>query len=164
MRTTKTPIISPTKTVWKPHVTVAAVIEQNQCFLTVEERIDEQHLFNQPAGHLEPNEDLISAIKREVLEETAWTFEPDFLIGVQLWQQQKTARTYLRFCFGGRTLSHDPQRPLDAEIVQTHWFSYREISARRDRLRSPLVLIGIEQYLNGVRYPLAALQAYFDHD
>ena len=56
--------------VWKPHVTVAAVIEQDQRFLVVEEHTPNGLAFNQPAGHLENNESLIDAVKREVLEET----------------------------------------------------------------------------------------------
>ena len=39
--------------IWKPHVTVAAVIEREGKFLLVEEQTDEGIRFNQPAGHLE---------------------------------------------------------------------------------------------------------------
>ena len=52
--------------VWKPHVTVAAVIERDNRFLFVEEHTPNGLQFNQPAGHLEPNEDFITAVKREV--------------------------------------------------------------------------------------------------
>ena len=65
--------------VWKPHVTVAAVIERDNRFLLVEEETPHGLQFNQPAGHFEQNEDLISAVKREVFEETAWQFEPSEL-------------------------------------------------------------------------------------
>jgi hypothetical protein len=40
--------------IWKPHVTVAAVIEQDGRFLLVEEQTDDGILFNQPAGPLDP--------------------------------------------------------------------------------------------------------------
>ena len=56
--------------VWKPHVTVAAVIEQDNRFLLVEEETPRGLQFNQPAGHFEKNEDLLAAVKREVKEET----------------------------------------------------------------------------------------------
>ena len=39
--------------VWKPNVTVAAVIEQDGRFLLVEEETEDGLRFNQPAGHLE---------------------------------------------------------------------------------------------------------------
>ena len=60
--------------VWKPNVTVAAIVEQDGRFLLVEENTSQGVKFNQPAGHLEPGETLIEAIKREVLEETAFVF------------------------------------------------------------------------------------------
>ena len=62
---------------WKPSVTVAAVIERDGSFLLVEERIDGRLVLNQPAGHLDPGESLAAACRREVLEETAHHFEPD---------------------------------------------------------------------------------------
>jgi len=36
--------------IWKPNVTVAAVIELDDRFLLVEEDIDGKRVFNQPAG------------------------------------------------------------------------------------------------------------------
>ena len=56
--------------VWKPHVTVAAVVERDGRFLLVEEHTSNGLQFNQPAGHLEENESLIDAVKREAFEET----------------------------------------------------------------------------------------------
>ena len=56
--------------IWKPNVTVAAVIEREGKFLLVEE--DQQDLgvqLNQPAGHLEPSESIIQGCIRETLEE-----------------------------------------------------------------------------------------------
>jgi ADP-ribose pyrophosphatase YjhB (NUDIX family) len=45
--------------VWKPNVTVAAIVEQDGRFLLVEENTSQGVKFNQPAGHLEPGETLI---------------------------------------------------------------------------------------------------------
>ena len=58
-----------------PHATVATVLEQDDKFLLVEELSQGQRVLNQPAGHLEPNESLIEAAAREVLEETGWHAE-----------------------------------------------------------------------------------------
>ena len=60
---------------WKPNVTVAGIIERDGRFLLVEEHTSQGIKLNQPAGHLEPGESLIDAVKREVLEETAFNFE-----------------------------------------------------------------------------------------
>ena len=70
--------------VWKPDTTVAAVIEREGRFLLVEERIRGRLVFNQPAGHLEDRESLLAAVVREVQEETAWVFEPQWLLGIYL--------------------------------------------------------------------------------
>ncbi|WP_338040182.1 NUDIX domain-containing protein [Methylocucumis oryzae] len=80
--------------VWKPHVTVAAVIEREQRFLLVEEETPSGILFNQPAGHLDMGEDLLTAVKREVNEETAWHFTPEALLGVQLWRKNPDSTTF----------------------------------------------------------------------
>lgn len=107
--------------VWKPNVTVAAVIQQNDRFLLVEEKTSYGLQFNQPAGHLEEHEDLIAAVKREVNEETAWHFEPEAIISVHLWRQSPTSTTFVRFCFAGQCHSHNPNQTLDDGIVATHW-------------------------------------------
>ncbi len=147
--------------VWKPHVTVAAVIEQNQRFLLVEEQTSRGLAFNQPAGHLEKGEDLLDAVKREVKEETAWRFEPDYLISTQLWRRSSTEPTFLRFCFAGHVHSHDANQALDEGILAAHWLSRDEI-AHKKNLRSPLVLESIDEYLNGERYPLSMLKSFID--
>ena len=73
--------------IWKPNVTVAAVIERDGRFLLVEEETDEGIRFNQPAGHLDEGESLLAAVAREVLEESAYRFAPKFLVGVYQWRR-----------------------------------------------------------------------------
>jgi ADP-ribose pyrophosphatase YjhB (NUDIX family) len=60
--------------IWKPNVTVAAVVERDGRFLLVEEDTERGRLYNQPAGHLDECESLLRAVARETLEETAYTF------------------------------------------------------------------------------------------
>lgn len=150
--------------VWKPHVTVAAVIEQDQRFLLVEEETSNGLQFNQPAGHLEEGEDLIAAVKREVLEETAWQFEPEYVVSIQLWRKNPDFPSFVRVCFSGRCHSHNPMQQLDEGIVATHWLTRDEIETERHRLRSPLVLISIDEYLSGQRCPLSLLKSFIDID
>lgn len=144
--------------IWKPHVVVAAVIERDGRFLLVEEQIEGQRVFNQPAGHLDPNETLTAAVARETLEESAWEFVPKAMTGIYLMRLGETQPTYLRFTFCGVLGKHHPERPLDKEILRTHWLTREEIAARRDHLRSPLVEQSIDDYLAGVRLPLDALK------
>ena len=146
--------------IWKPNVTVAAVIEQDGKFLLVEEHTSQGLLLNQPAGHLEPEESLVAAVARETLEESAYTFEPQHVLGIYRWHAPKSDTTYLRFAFTGRILAHDPARPLDEGIVRAMWMSPDEIRESASRHRSPLILRCIEDLVAGKRYPLDLLVHY----
>lgn len=146
--------------IWKPHVTVAAVIEQNGRFLLVEEETDDGILFNQPAGHLDPGESLVTAVIRETLEESAHHFQPETLVGVYHWHQTAHDRTYLRFAFTGNITGSEPHRILDAGILRTVWQTPEEMRALQTRHRSPLVMRCVDDYLTGKRYPLALLTHY----
>lgn len=145
---------------WKPHVTVAAIVEEQDKFLLVEEIIDGHAVYNQPAGHLEPGENLLQAVIRETREETAWVFEPEFLVGIYQWQSVSTGKSFLRFCIAGRGLEHDPGQALDTDIEGTVWLNYAAIQDNKQRLRSPLVLRGINDYLKGQHYSLDVLKGY----
>lgn len=140
--------------IWKPNVTVAAVIEQNGKFLLVEEHTDQGLLFNQPAGHWEPGETLEQGAIRETREETAYVFTPLWLQGVYSWHHPHKDITYLRFAFSGTAGAHDPQQALDDGIVRAVWLSIEEIRATQSRHRSPLVLQCVEDHLAGKRFPL----------
>ncbi len=143
---------------WKPNVTVAAVIEQGDRFLLVEEDTADGLRLNNPAGHLDPGESPVGACVREVLEETACDFTPAALVGVYLNRFTRTRTgddiTYLRFTFAGTVGEPHAWRTLDDGIVRTVWMTLDEIKSCADRHRSPLVLRSIEDYLAGRRFPL----------
>ncbi len=132
-----------------PDVTVAAVTQTADRFLVVEERINRRLVFNQPAGHVERGESLLTAVVREVQEETAWRFVPEALLGVYLWRNPASGRSTLRFAFVGEVADHDAKQPLDRGIVRTHWLSQPELLQRQGQLRSPLVMRCIEDYRRG---------------
>ena len=145
----------------RPRVTVASVIEQEGRFLVVEERPETGGLvFNQPAGHLEGGETLLEAAARETFEETGWRFTPEFLVGVYLWAHPNGQISYLRVCFGGSVHDYEPDSPLDEGIERAVWLSRNELQAESKRLRSPLVLAVIDDYLAGERYPLSLLKSF----
>lgn len=146
--------------VWKPNVTVAAVLERDGKFLLVEEETADGIRFNQPAGHLERRESLIEAAARETLEESAYTFVPQHLVGIYNWRNEAKDLTYLRFAFAGQIAGHDPLRELDDGIIAARWLALDEIRALAPRHRSPLILRCIEDYLAGKRYPLDLLTHY----
>lgn len=144
--------------IWKPNVTVAAILERDGQFLLVEEHTSRGRLFNQPAGHLEPGESLVEAAIRETLEESAHTFEPTEIIGIYQWRAQNT--TYLRFAFTGLLTAHDPLRRLDDGIIRAVWLSPDEIRAGKKHHRSPMVSQCMEDYLDGKRYPMDIITHY----
>ncbi len=149
--------------IWKPSVTVAAVIERDGLFLLVEEETSEGLRLNQPAGHLDPFESLEQAVIRETLEETAHDFTPTALVGMYMsrYQSARTGEdvTYLRFTFCGE-VGQRHERALDHGIVRTLWLTRDEIAACRERHRSPLILQCVDEYLAGRRAPLALLHTH----
>lgn len=147
-------------TIWKPSVTVAAIIERQNRFLMVEEDTPDGVRINQPAGHLDPKESLEQAVIRETLEETAYEFQPTALVGTYLSTFVSPSSgetvTYLRFAFTGDA-GDLTDRPLDHGIRAARWMSYAEILNCEHQHRSPLVLQCIDDYLRGKRAPLSLL-------
>ncbi len=149
--------------IWKPSVTVAAVIERDGYFLLIEEETSEGVRLNQPAGHLDPLESLEQAVVREVLEETAHDFTPAALVGMYMSRycskRRGTDVTYLRFTFcGAAGKEHD--QPLDHGIIRTLWMTRDEIAACEERHRSPIVLRCVDDYLAGKRAPLDMMHTH----
>ncbi len=146
--------------IWKPNVTVAAVVQRDGRFLLVEEETESGLAFNQPAGPLEEGESLIDAVVRETLEETAYHFKPTHLVGVYNWRHPQKELTYLRFAFAGELRGFEAERPLDEGIVGARWLTLDEVRATQSRHRSPLILRCCEDLLAGKRYPLDLLVHY----
>lgn len=142
---------------WMPHATVAAIVEDQGKFLLVEEETDRGNRYNQPAGHLEDNESLLAAVVRETMEETAYTFHPEALLGIYHWKHEHNDSTYLRFAYIGRVSHHQPTQALDEGIVRSVWMTLEEMREQAMLMRSPQVLKCVEDYLAGKRYPLEAI-------
>lgn len=150
---------------WLPHVTVAAIVHRDGKFLMVEEfskdsvDITERKLvINQPAGHLEENETLLQALKRETYEETGWKVKPEALLGIRLFKATNQT-TYLRVNFLASPIEKDESSILDSDIVRAVWMTKEEIASKKESLRSVLVSEAISLYDSGVRYPLSILDS-----
>jgi 8-oxo-dGTP pyrophosphatase MutT (NUDIX family) len=147
---------------WQPDVTVACVVVRDGRLLVVEEQVRGQVVLNQPAGHLEPDESLLDAARRETLEETGWHVEPSAFIGAYQWKSPdlsagEPGRHYLRMAFAADPVSHEADRQLDEGILQALWLSPAQLQAEAARHRSPLVWRVVEDYLGGRRFPLDCL-------
>ena len=121
----------------------------------VEERDGEGPIvLNQPAGHVEPGEDLLQAVIREVREETGLAFQPEALLGLYP-LRAANGQDYLRVCFLGRVPEGAVPAPEDADILACGWWHRSDIAARPQR--SGLVLACLDDALAGVRLPLSAV-------
>jgi ADP-ribose pyrophosphatase YjhB (NUDIX family) len=146
---------------WKPHVTVAAIAEKAGRFLLVKEKVDGREVFNQPAGHVEPNESVEQAVIRETLEETSYAFKPLRLCGIyRFTPDPHNNRTYLRFAFSGEIGEHLKQ-PLDTDILSAEWMTLDEIRQTRHAHRSPMVMQCVLDYLEKPSYPLQVFSSSF---
>lgn len=146
--------------VWKPDVTVAALVERAGRFLCVEERTVDGVRLNQPAGHLEAGESLVEACVREALEETAHHVVVESLVGIYQWPRPDRDVTYLRFAFACRVQSEEAGRALDDGILRAIWLTPDELAANAARHRSPMVARCMADYLAGRRFSLDLVRHY----
>ena len=148
--------------IWRPDVTVAAVVERDGRFLFVEERVRGNLVLNQPAGHLESGESLIEAVCRETLEESAWEIEALALVGIYQWTSPLDGVGFMRFAFAARALrAHE--RELDTGIERAVWLSAAELAAHPVPSRSPLVGRCVDDYLAGHRHSFDLLRNLDGH-
>ncbi|AEF54019.1 NUDIX hydrolase [Marinomonas posidonica IVIA-Po-181] len=141
-----------------PHLTVAALVQKDQKYLIVKEWQDNQIVLNQPAGHVENNEDVLQAVIRETQEESGWLVEPIGLVGLYAFTPYKGADTYHRLCILCRPVQHISDQ-LDDDILSSHWLSWDEIQSFPHR--SPLINACIEDSQNKPTMPLAFLSNQF---
>ncbi|MBT0726588.1 NUDIX hydrolase [Rosenbergiella australiborealis] len=135
-----------------PHITVACIVHAQGKLLVVEERIDGKLTWNQPAGHLEADESLIAAMKREICEETGLDLTPDYLVGVHQWTA-KDGTPFIRFLFSCEIETCCSTTPQDSDIERCHWLTPMQIM-ESTQLRSPLVAESIKLWQSGSRHPL----------
>ncbi|MBU3827058.1 MAG: NUDIX domain-containing protein [Candidatus Anaerobiospirillum merdipullorum] len=144
---------------FKPYATVALIIEHAGRFLMVEE-LDEygRKVFGMPSGHIDAKEGILAAALREGHEETGCKLHLTALTGI--YDYVKDYETIYRFCFAA-TLDEVPQTlhaaDPDGEILQVAWYSADEIYAHKDKWRTRLVGMCMDDYLAGKRYPLTLI-------
>lgn len=145
---------------WHPHVTVATVVEREGRFLLVHEfdTFRQQMVYNQPAGHWDEGESLLTAALRETREETAWEADITHWLGLYTYVAPSNGYTYLRIAFVGHAREY-LATPLDEGIQEAVWLDYPTLLEKEaaGELRSPLVRKVIDDYLAGQRLPLSAL-------
>ncbi|MDB3966775.1 NUDIX hydrolase [Porticoccaceae bacterium] len=138
----------------KIHLTVATVVEKDSRFLMVLETKAGQQVINQPAGHVEPGEDILQAALRETMEETGWQVTISGFLGFSTHFAPFNGVTYYRMSFVAQPVGFDTQAVIDPDIDLSQWMTLDEIRAQQQQLRSPMVLSCIEDYLAGRIFPL----------
>lgn len=143
---------------FKPHVTVACVVQAQGKFLVVEETINGKALWNQPAGHLEADETLVEAASRELWEETGIRARPQHFLRLHQWVAPDNT-PFLRFLFVIDLDEMCATEPHDSDIDRCLWVSAEAILSA-PHLRSPLVAESVRCYQQDARHPLALIGAF----
>lgn len=144
----------------QPFIIVGAIVEDNGKVLLVKEAKEiARGLWNQPAGWLDVGEDIITAVKREVKEETGLNFEPKKVLGIYSKVKRnhpvlKTDIHPVKIIFSGEIIgemkiSFDPD-----EILEAKWFTLGELEKMREQLRDENIIDEVKDCLVGKGYPL----------
>ncbi len=140
---------------WPPHITVATIVQRNDAFLMVEEIDNGRRVINQPAGHLEPGEDLFQAALRETREETGWIVELQHFVGVYQYYSPHNDTLYHRLTFTAGPVEQT-EIAIDPDIQAVHWLTRPQLAQFEHR--SPMVVRSLDDAQNGSLLPLATVR------
>lgn len=131
------------------HLTVATVVERDSKFLMVRETIDGEQVINQPAGHVEPGEDVMAAALRETMEETGWEVAITGFLGFSNAMSPTTGITYYRLVFVAEALNFNEDAEIDNDIDCAEWMTLNEIKGPANKPRSEMVHQAIDDFISG---------------
>ena len=122
------------------YIVGAVLINEGRVVLIKEAKPSCRGKWYFPAGRLDPNESLVEGVKREVLEETGFEFEPTSLVCVDTLPLYDK---WFRFTFVGR-ITGGKLKTLaeqDKESMEANWFTKDEISQLELRAKDFLPLV-----------------------
>jgi 8-oxo-dGTP diphosphatase len=140
-------------------IIVGGVIENNGKYLLVQETQKKCYgKWNLPAGHLDPNETIFDAVKREIKEESGVDVE---LTGVcQIGNRKLADDIFVSVIFTARQVGGEIAYD-EEEIMDVKWFSYDEIMNMKENLRNiDLILGAINNARAGIITPLDVVEIY----
>lgn len=133
--------------------------QQDKYILIQEVRHEKAGYYNLPAGTLEIDEDFITCVTRETKEETGVTANLEHFVGVYQ-TVIGTGSNVVFLVFAGSAPADAVFTSEEHKVIAA--FTYDEIVAldTAGQLRSPIVRKCIEDYRNGRRLPLDAIQSW----
>lgn len=140
-------------------VIVGGLIENNGKYLLVQETQEKCYgKWNLPAGHLDQNETVFDAAKREIKEESGIDVE---LTGVcQIGNQKRLDDVFVSVIFTAKQVGGEATCD-GKEIMDVKQFSYDEILSMKDKIRTPDLLFGaIDNARAGIIAPLEIIEIY----
>jgi len=143
------------------NIICSIVIENDNKYLLVKEAKEAvKGLWNFPSGKVEFNEDLISAIKREALEETGYKCDITDLMSIYYFYWDDMIGLTVRFNFWGK-LNNIKKNPLADDIIESDWFTLEEIEklAKENKLRHKTTCKQLNDLKENLRYPLSIIKA-----
>lgn len=127
-------------------IIVGGVVEKDGKYLLVQEAQEKcRGKWNIPAGHLDPNETIFDAAKREVKEECG--FDVELTGACQIGTIKREDDAWVSVIFSTRVLNSDIKFDPN-EILDAKWFTYEEIVNMKDQLRMESFILGA---INNVR-------------
>ncbi len=134
-----------------PAIIVGGVLEKDNKYLLVQEAKENvAEKWNLPAGHLDPNETIFEATKREIKEESGLDVE---LSGIcQIGNRKLDDDIFVSVIFSAKVLNDDIHFDPN-EILDIKWFTYEEILSMKESLRNEHLILGA---INNVRKNLVA--------
>ena len=136
------------------HLTVATVVERNGNFLMVRETQDGVQVINQPAGHVEPGEDVLAAALRETFEETGWEVKITGFLGFSNTKSVTSGITYYRLVFVAEPLQFQEDAEIDSDIDSAEWMTLEQIKDPINKPRSEMVYQAVDDFMSGHIFPL----------
>ena len=112
--------------------------------------------WNQPAGHVEQGEDLITAAQREALEETGYAVAVTGIQAIYQGIHGTTGTHYLRVCFHAEALEQLTET-LDPDILSAQWLDLDDLNTGKYQLRSELTRQTLEDSGDAPIYPLSLI-------
>jgi 8-oxo-dGTP diphosphatase len=121
-------------------VVAGVVVKQDSKYLLVQEKQPKAYgLWNLPAGRVDVGDTIEQTAVKEAKEETG--FDVELIRKLAIFQDRATIPP--RHAFEAKIIGGTLQIPED-EILDAGWFTFSEIEAMKDKLRSPWVLEAVQ--------------------